>query len=470
MFTYYVANTMNDTDIRPTSSSPTDSDILKAISDAHAAGMSVALKPHIDSLDGVWRANIGTHFTTEEQWSQWFTSYTAFMLHSAALAAQGNVTGGFNVGTELDGTHGRESQWRAVIAAVRAALPVGVPIWLGPNWEWKGQPGYRQVEFWDALDFLGVDMYAPLSNHVDPTLEEAVAGWAPLIANLSAFYQEQGGKKGFVFAEIGYASYQDAAVNGPGCCVGPSDEGTQNVLYQAFFKAVLPQPWFAGVFWWAWDASFSERVQCSMDFNIYGKLAQATVKAAYAPGSGGVGAAVALPVPASAPPPLILYSNGVTRYDNWSWGGSVNLTSAVDPYPGHSRSCSVSIPSQEYGMVALHSQDPLDLSLYTHLEFDLRAAQSPSAYGLQAWLCACDDCSATGSGCPKLPAVDLDVFAPPATPCSIPFSWDADPGGAKVKIPITDLLGGVAVNTGVKRVQIGGKGPLEFSVDNINFT
>jgi hypothetical protein len=304
-------------------------------------------------------------------------------------------------------------------------------------------------------------MYAPLSHHVDPTLEEAMEGWSPLLANLSAFYQEQGGKKGFLFAEIGYASYQNAAMDAPGCCVGPSDEGTQNILYQAFFKSVYAQPWFAGVFWWAWDASYDQRVPCSMDFNIYGKLAQGIVKAAYAPSEA---------QRAPPPPPLILYSNGITRFDNWSWGANVNLSSTVDPYPVHTLTCSVSIPPQAYGMVALHSPTPLDVTQYTHLQFDLRAAPSPSVYGLQAFLCACDDCSSTASECPKLPAVDLDVYAPPSSPCSIPFSWDRDPGGARVSIPIEDLMGAGSNFTGVRRIQIGGKGPLEFAVDNINFS
>ena len=112
----------------------------------------------------------------------------------------------------------RESQWRAVITAVRVVLP-GVPLWLGPNWSWRGSPGYEFVRFWDALDFLGVDMYAPLAAHPDPTLPVAIAGWAPLVASLSAFSSAHDNKQ-FIFAEIGYASYADAAVDAPGCCTG----------------------------------------------------------------------------------------------------------------------------------------------------------------------------------------------------------------------------------------------------------
>ena len=196
MATYYVANTVNATAIfADAAKSQSDDDVLAAIAALRASNITVSLKPHIDSLDGVWRANIGTGFTSEAQWDEWFENYTSFVLHFCALAVRGGASGGFNVGTELDGTHAREAQWRALIASARAALPPGTPLWLGPNWRWAKTPGYRLVGFWDALDFLGVDMYAPLSTHNDPTLAEAEAGWAAIMADLAAFSQEHGGKQ-----------------------------------------------------------------------------------------------------------------------------------------------------------------------------------------------------------------------------------------------------------------------------------
>jgi len=83
MATYFVANSANATAIHPTASSPTDADVAAAIRDALAAGLTPVLKPHIDCLDGVWRANIGTKFTTEAQWTAWFSNYTAFITHCA---------------------------------------------------------------------------------------------------------------------------------------------------------------------------------------------------------------------------------------------------------------------------------------------------------------------------------------------------------------------------------------------------
>ena len=463
MATWYVANSVNATSVAPSRASPTDADVLSALASAARAGLAVALKPHIDCEDGVWRANIGTAFTSEAQWRDFFASYTAFLLHFAALARQGGALAGFNVGTELDGTFHREAEWRAVIAAVRGALPLGVPLWLGPNHSFNGTQGYRRVLFWDALDFLGVDMYAPLSDHVDPTLEEAVAGWAPIVGNLSQFHQAQGGAKGFVFAEIGYASYQRAAVDPPGCCVGPPDAATQALLYQAFFTAVYGQPWLAGVFWWAWDAGYTRATAapCSMDFEVLGKAAQGVVAAAYGAAPPPPPAARALPAPA-APAPLLLYANGATALQDWSFGASVGLASAAHAYPGHAASCSVNVTS-DYGALALRAPSALDAAPYSSLQLDVRVGGgggAGAAYTLQAYLCACDDCSAP---CPQLPAVGLDAYAPAAAPCTLPFEWGA---GARLVVPLRDLLRGSNV-TEFRRLQLGGQKGLQFTVDNV---
>ena len=475
MWTYYVANSVNATSIFAARNSPTDANVLHAIAAARARGLAVAMKLQIDCEDGVWRANIGTHFTSELQWTQWFANYTAALLHAADLARQAGpgAVAGFNVGTELDGTHGREAEWRAVIAAVRAALP-GVPLWLGPNWGWKGMPGYTWVGFWDALDFLGVDMYAPLASHPDPTLAEAVAGWAPIVANLSRFSAANGGKK-FVFAEIGYASFTNAAIDAPACCSGPPDPQTQAVLYQSFFDAVWNQPWLAGVFWWAWPENQPGGTPCSTGFDVFRKPAAAVLKAAYA--GAGADAAAAVRRPSSSPlpatyaaaaaAPLVVYSDGVTTFEDWSWGAAVNLRSAVDPYPTHSFSASAAFTGTGggYGGLCFRTATPVSLASFTALELDLRANASVAAdcFGLSASLCTCDDCATCG-----LPTVPLDEYAPSSAPCTVPAAWDADPSAAHLVVPLRDLLGGGAAS--VARVQFEGPAPCNFAVDNVRFT
>ena len=326
-------SSVNATTVHATPNTPTDAALRHAVASARAAGLQVAFKPHVDCLDGVWRANIGTHYTTTAQWAAWWQSYTAYMLRAAALARDVGGVVGFNVGTELDGTHSHEAEWRALIAQVRAVLP-GVPLWLGPNWSWQGVPGYTLVKFFDALDFIGVDMYAPLSPTDNPTLEAAVAGWGPIVANLSAFVAAHG-NLGVVFAEIGYASYTHAATNAPGCCDGPPDPATQAILYESFFQAVWPQPWMAGVFWWAWPSDTPSGNPCGTSFDVWRKPAAVVLQRGYSSaGPSFVGSAtvnVPLVVHSSvvSTAPYVVYADGVTTWSDWSYGASVNLRDTV---------------------------------------------------------------------------------------------------------------------------------------------
>jgi len=117
----------------------------------------------------------------------------------------------FNIGTELDATYGHEAEWRAVIAAVRAVAP-NTKLFYGCNW----YPNVTAVNFWDALDYIGVDAYYPLTDHINPTLEEVKAGWVPIMQTLA----ETSAKfdKKVIFAEVGYASFDQAPISPNLCC------------------------------------------------------------------------------------------------------------------------------------------------------------------------------------------------------------------------------------------------------------
>ena len=61
----------------------------------------------------------------------------------------------FIVGSELDRTIQRDSDWRRLIAAERALTLK--PLSYCANW-----PDYQRVSFWDALDVIGISAYFPL--------------------------------------------------------------------------------------------------------------------------------------------------------------------------------------------------------------------------------------------------------------------------------------------------------------------
>eukprot|EP00475_Leptophrys_vorax_P005517 TRINITY_DN1332_c0_g1_i1.p1 TRINITY_DN1332_c0_g1~~TRINITY_DN1332_c0_g1_i1.p1 ORF type:complete len:351 (-),score=95.60 TRINITY_DN1332_c0_g1_i1:471-1523(-) len=281
MATWYTDNSVNATEVKPLENkSPTKEAIVHAINTAKSLGLKIVMKPHIDPNDGQWRAYIGTHFTTDQQWQDFFASYTNYMLWWIDIVNEVGGVDGFDVGTELDGTHARETEWRQVIATVRSQLP-NTPLWIGPNWSWNGKWGYEFINFWDALDYLAVDMYSPIYSINDPTLEQALQGWTPIISAMTSFAAVNGNKK-IVFAESGYASVPYAAVTPYACCTGESDVQTQALLYEAFFQGAWTQPWMAGYFPWAWPDQLSADARVNQtSFDIWGKPAVAVFQKYY---------------------------------------------------------------------------------------------------------------------------------------------------------------------------------------------
>jgi hypothetical protein len=201
LVTWYQDN-LNSTTIQPSASSPSIPSLLHAIATLQSLNIDVVLKPHVDCLCGDWRGQIGTQFTNEAQWESWFSSYTQFIVSFAQIAEQNNQPL-FNIGTELAGTSMRRADWEAVIAAIRNVY--SGELTYGSNWGSETV----QVQFWSALDYIGVDAYYPLANQTDPTFDQIVEAWVPwktILAGLSDAWN-----KSVIFTEIGYRSYPLAA-------------------------------------------------------------------------------------------------------------------------------------------------------------------------------------------------------------------------------------------------------------------
>lgn len=192
--------------------------------------MEPILKPHVDMYDNSWRGYIGNQYTAEEQWQAWFKSYSEFINYYAKMS-QEYGTPYFNVGTELDATEFREKEWREIISQVRETAP-DVELFYGCNW----YPGADAVNFWDALDYIGIDAYYPLTDHINPTLEEIKAGWQPILDKISQTATKF--NKKVILAELGYASFDLAPLSPNLCCEGEVNLETQRLLFEAFFESV----------------------------------------------------------------------------------------------------------------------------------------------------------------------------------------------------------------------------------------
>jgi hypothetical protein len=216
----------------------TDEALIAAIVEAQELGLDVMLKPHLDLVDGGYRGGIDPDST-----QQWFEAYGEVILGYARLAEQHGVPQ-FVVGTELAGTSSDTGRWRDLIAGVRQ-------VFTGSLTYAANHDEFQNVQFWDDLDFIGVDAYFPLAEQPTTDLGRLTVAWDPIVDELgkaaTAF------ARSIVFTEVGYPSQAGAAVQpfNPGLSsVVSNDE--QEAALRSMLSSVDRQTWFAGFHWWMW--------------------------------------------------------------------------------------------------------------------------------------------------------------------------------------------------------------------------
>lgn len=268
--------------------------VAKAVDDAHARGLSVLLKPHVDALDGLPRMQMAPADA-----AAWFADYKAILMDYAVMA-EAHGAEMISLGTEIDGMTDAayRDYWVDIIDSMRAVY--SGQLTYGANWD-----GAAKVSFWDKVDVVGVDGYVPVSLATNPSMADLVAGWTDVPADtyyrtifqgLSPvdYYRtiaEQAGKP-FVFTEIGYRSV-DGAARQPFETVlpGAADPQEQADLYQAFFQVWSEQgAWFKGGFIWHWSPLAT--APTAIDYQTEGKIAQDVIRDWFS----GNGSAASLPI------------------------------------------------------------------------------------------------------------------------------------------------------------------------------
>lgn len=249
---------------------------------ARAVGIKTLLKPHLWVGHRDWVGDL--RMQDEADWKAWFDSYEKFILHYAALAEREKMDA-FAVGTELCGTTSRTADWRKLIAKVRAVYHGSLTYCA--NWEEAGR-----VAFWDALDFIGIQAYYPLSSSARPTPAELGASWDRISADLEPLSRKAG--RPVVFTEIGYRSVSGAVKEPWNWDIdGGTDFEIQEEAYRALFESLWGRSWFGGTFIWKWNprlaATGKPEEKTERDFTPQGKPALDVIREYYrsAPGPKG---------------------------------------------------------------------------------------------------------------------------------------------------------------------------------------
>jgi hypothetical protein len=216
----------------------TDESLIAVTKQAHDLGIKVLLKPH------VWgRSELNMQNWTETEWRAWFDSYARFAEHYAQLARDIRADA-YCIGNEQKIASSHEREWRRIIQRVRAVYHG--PLTYGANFD-----EVFDIPFWDALDWIGVSGYFPLSDAATPSRAELIDAWQPILTRLEQLSNRY--RRPIVFTEIGYRSADRAAWRQweiPRDA--PTNAQAQRVAYEAFFETVWPKPWVAGAYPWKW--------------------------------------------------------------------------------------------------------------------------------------------------------------------------------------------------------------------------
>jgi len=241
-----------------------DSAFIKSIENLHAKNIRVLLKPHLWMSSG-WRSNIS--FDNDQDWDIWFESYRKTILHYAIMAERTNAEL-FCIGTELRSSIKQQpKKWKSLIKEIKQIY--SGKLTYAANWN----DDYDNINFWDELDYIGIQGYFPLTKEPNPSLESIQKGWQShkeKLQKLSEKYQKK-----ILFTEVGYRPDENATKK-PwewGSFFGrhlfqKKSNKTQYLAFEALYSELWEEKWFAGTYIWQWNNS---------DFEIKGRPAENAV-------------------------------------------------------------------------------------------------------------------------------------------------------------------------------------------------
>lgn len=267
-------STLSSHDLGAGWDTPTDEALKLAIDQAHARGLKVMLKIHVETGGGEWRALIDA-----ANRPAWYQAYGDWLVHYGSIAAAKGVEE-YCLGAELSRMTASRfhadnaSNWDAMITRVKS-------VYSGPltySAQRQGDMGeVDDIAFWGRMAHLGISGYYDLGSPATATVDQLKGDWnyinTTFIKPLYDKYQ-----KPILFTEIGYRSYTGSH-NEPWdhSKTGPYDEGEQARDYEAFLSYWNDYPYVVGVHWWDWSTNPAYGGQGNIDYTPQHKQAQSVL-------------------------------------------------------------------------------------------------------------------------------------------------------------------------------------------------
>lgn len=183
--------------------SPKEKDIASILQKARARGFKTSLRVYVDLKTGDWRALWDPNDKVEA-----FKQLESILVRFARLSSKENVDV-FILGAELEKLTQPKYRdaWIHLIAKVRSVYKGKITYGANGNFSSYKTPEYQWVPFWDRLDFLGIDHYAPLEKGLLPTAKNlhqhhcsAIDRYQSVAPSMPMYFVEVG----FPSAEYGY--------------------------------------------------------------------------------------------------------------------------------------------------------------------------------------------------------------------------------------------------------------------------
>ncbi len=242
------------------------------IKQAHKAGLKVMIKPQVWMRSG-WIGDFDLQ--TEQEWKTWEKDYEQYIMTFAKLAADEKADM-ICIGTEYrNAIKKRPAFWSRLIADIRKTY--SGKLTYCANWD-----DYEQVVFWKELDYIGISGYYPLSGEKEPSIADLEKAWQPVINKLGSYSKKI--NKQVLFTEYGYRSMDMPAWRSWEMenKQMPINLKAQAIAYEALYKTIWQQKWFAGGFAWKWYASFRRQDPINNhDWTPQNKPAQEIIKKYY---------------------------------------------------------------------------------------------------------------------------------------------------------------------------------------------
>jgi len=207
----------------------------------------------------------------------WESNYKAYLMNMVDIAIQEDVEM-ICIGTEINySATKRESFWRDMIAEIRDRYDG--QLTYSANWD-----SYMNVPFWDALDFIGISAYFPLTDASTPNFVELLSKWRPIVKKLEKYSSKQ--NKRILFTEFGYLSVDGCAYKAweleKQVHQLSINEQAQANSIESLFLAFWSKDFWAGGFLWKWFPNMKgHEGYIDKDYTPQHKLAQQVLERWY---------------------------------------------------------------------------------------------------------------------------------------------------------------------------------------------